>query len=613
MASDKLQALQRFFTQHASHPSLHNAVEHWQKLSNTDLTSKHTTALVELTDTASLHLEHQMHRSGYPDDLLDLHQQLFLELESLIANQSIDDRHNFIIVIPVADRPQHLQTCLDSLYTLCRRFNYGGFAQQKFQKIRVLIADDSKDPDNRDWNRKIQQQFCQLGLEAIYFGQDEQLQQLDKLSDSQRENLVRILGDPPTTAFYHKGASITRNLSYLKLKQLIAGDSHTLIWFIDSDQEFRVNSHRHRDGIYTINYFHRIDRIYTSTETLVLTGKVVGDPPVSPAVMAANFLQDVLGFVSDCARLQPEHTCQFHQTATTQGGDAAYHDMADLFGFHDQQEYFRYSCRLQDEHDQLACFNDFSRLLSHFFDGEHLTRQNFYTNPPAAMELTPARTLYTGNYILSHKALDYFIPFATLKLRMAGPQLGRILESELGNRFVSANLPLLHKRTRDQTGESEFRPGIDKGRTGIDISGEFERQFFGDIMLFSLQALIEHGYPRQKITDERIAQILITTESSMLDRYKQMQQEIMAKLETLKQQIDNRDRWWLHCSLTTDAIENIRQFIGNMAGNFGEGSPGYAMISSIQHRQRRRQQILQALQSYTEDRENWRQLLTQLL
>lgn len=613
MASDKLQALQRLFTQYASHPSLHNAVEDWQKLSNADLTSNHVTALVELTDTASLFLEHQMHCDSYPEDLLDLHQQLFLELESLIANQSADDRHNFIIVIPVADRPQHLQTCLDSLYTLCRRFNYGGFAQQKFQKIRVLIADDSKDPHNREWNRKIQQQFCQLGLETIYFGQDEQLQLLDKLSDTQRENLIRIIGDQPATAFYHKGASITRNLSYLKLKRLIADASRTLIWFIDSDQEFRVNSHSQRDGIYAINYFHRIDRIYASTETLVLTGKVVGDPPVSPAVMAANFLQDVQGFVSDCVRLQPEHACQFHQTVTAQGGDAAYHDMADLFGFHDRQENFRYSCRLQGEHDQVACFSDFSHLLSHFFDGEHLTRQNFYTNPPASMELTPARTLYTGNYILSHKAFDYFIPFATLKLRMAGPQLGRILKSELGSRFVSANLPLLHKRTQDQIGESEFRPGIDKGQTGIDISGEFERQFFGDIMLFSLQALIEHGYPQQKITDKQMLQILIATESDMLSRYKQMQQEIMAKLKTLKQQIDNRDCWWWHCSSTTDAIENFRQLLSNMAGNFGEDSPGYAMISSTQHRQRRRQQILQALRAYTEDRNNWRQLLSQLL
>ncbi|MES9944071.1 MAG: hypothetical protein ABW080_03820 [Candidatus Thiodiazotropha sp.] len=610
MASDKLQALQRFFTQHASHPSLHNAVEHWQKLSNTDLTSKHTTALVELTDTASLYLEHQMQRSGYPDDLLDLHQQLFLELESLIANQSIDDRHNFIIVIPVADRPQHLQTCLDSLYTLCRRFNYGGFAQQKFQKIRVLIADDSKDPDNRDLNRKIQQQFCQLGLEAIYFGQDEQLHQLDKLSDSQRENLVRILGDQPATAFYHKGASITRNLSYLKLKQLIAGDSQTLIWFIDSDQEFRVNSHRQRDGIYAINYLHRLDRIYASTETLVLTGKVVGDPPVSPAVMAGNFLQDVLGFVSDCARLQPEHACQFHQTTTTQGGDAAYHDMADLFGFHDQQEYFLYSCRLQGEHDQVACFNDFSQLLSHFFDGEHLTRQNFYTNPPAAMELTPARTLYTGNYILSHKALDYFIPFATLKLRMAGPQLGRILKSELGSRFVSANLPLLHKRTRDQTGESEFRPGIDKGRTGIDISGEFERQFFGDIMLFSLQRLVESGYPQQRLKVEQIEQVLLDTESTLLERYRRMQQEIMAKLEKLKQYVEDRNAWWWHNPDAVDAIEHFQGFIETMACNFGETSPSYNMIQSSSHRQQRRKQILQALSAYPEDRDNWRRALT---
>ncbi|MEW8052486.1 MAG: hypothetical protein AB2792_14300 [Candidatus Thiodiazotropha sp.] len=611
MASGRSQALRRFFNTFGSHPSLQTATERWRQISNADRESRHSASLIELTDRATLFLEQEMQLRAYPEDLLDLHQQLFLQMESLIARQAVDSRYRFIVVIPVADRPQHLQSCLDSLYTLCRRFDYGGFAERKRKKITVLIADDSKDRDARARNKRIQQQFARQGLETIYFGQDEQLLLLDGLSSARRQIPTSIVGDHPVEAFHHKGASITRNLSYLKVKQLVSDEAPTLIWFIDSDQEFRINTRSHPDGVYAVNYFHRLERIFSTTDTLVLTGKVVGDPPVSPAVMAGNFLHDILGFVSDIAGLEPNHGCQFHQPQPAEGGDAAYHDMADLFGFHGGRETYRFQCRLQGRHDQLACFKDFSQLLNRFFDGEHLTRQNFYTNPPAATELTPARTLYTGNYLLSPQALDYFIPFATLKLRMAGPQLGRIMKSELGGRFVSANLPLLHKRTRDLSGESEFRAGIDKGHAGIDISGEFERQFFGDIMLFSLQALIERGYPRQRMSDEQIERTLHDNESVMLDRYIRMQHEITAKLEKLSQQIEDRHYWWWRNNAAAEAIENFRRFIHNMVLNFGEQSPGYDMIRSIRHRQRRRRQILQALCSYSEDRDNWRRTLSQ--
>ncbi|MFC1335960.1 MAG: hypothetical protein G8D81_15290 [gamma proteobacterium symbiont of Clathrolucina costata] len=612
MATGKYQALHSFYTQFGSHPALQAASERWRQLTTAESDSTHSAIFIELTDRATLFLEQEMPRHGYPGALLDLHQRLFLEMESLIADQAVDDRFRFIVVIPVADRPQHLQSCLDSLYNQCRRFNYGGFTEQKRQMITVLIADDSKDPHARTWIKHIQQQFTRQGLETIYFGQDEQLQMLDGLTSAQRQALTGIIGNYPAKAFHHKGASITRNLSYLKVKQLVCEESPALIWFIDSDQEFRVNTPSRRDGLFAINYFHRLDRIFTTTDTLVLTGKVVGDPPVSPAVMAGNFIQDVSGFVTDIADLGPNHHCHFHQQRITTGGDAAYHDMADLFGFHATREPYRYQCRLHGQHDQLTCFTDFSEQLNRFFDGEHLTRQNFYTNPPVATELIPARTLYTGNYLLSPQALDYFIPFATLKLRMAGPQLGRIMKSELGSRFASANLPLLHKRTQDQIGESEFRAGVDKGQAGIDISGEFERQFFGDMMLFSLQALIESEYPQQRLSDRRIEQILNDTEATLLDRYSRMQKEIMAKLERLDQQIEDRHCWWWQYAVAGDAIENFRRFIANMRCNFGVGSPGYGMIESTQHRQVRRQQILQALRSYSRDRDLWRQTLSQL-
>ena len=42
-----------------------------------------------------------------------------------------------------------------------------------------------------------------------------------------------------------------------------------------------------------------MDGIFNQGKAQVLTGKVVGDPPVSPAVMAGTLLDDVLGFLGE--------------------------------------------------------------------------------------------------------------------------------------------------------------------------------------------------------------------------------------------------------------------------------------------------------------------------
>lgn len=52
------------------------------------------------------------------ESLLEPYQAAFRRLEQLLAEQrrpEKDTRHKFVIVIPVADRPQHLQACLGSL------------------------------------------------------------------------------------------------------------------------------------------------------------------------------------------------------------------------------------------------------------------------------------------------------------------------------------------------------------------------------------------------------------------------------------------------------------------------------------------------------------------
>ena len=96
-----------------------------------------------------------------------------------------------------------------------------------------------------------------------------------------------------------------------------------------------------------------------------------------------------------------------------------------------------------------------------------------YRHVDVQASLTPARTVYTGNYVLSPGALKYFIPFAGLQLRMAGPVLGRLIQTSSGEAFVSANLPLLHRRTVEEKGGAEFRPGVNRSTPLVDLSGEF--------------------------------------------------------------------------------------------------------------------------------------------
>ncbi len=118
-----------------------------------------------------------------------------------------------------------------------------------------------------------------------------------RIPEDIRQQVSSIIGEPSTENFYHKGQAVTRNLSYLKALQLtsLKGDPQkqkVLYYFVDSDQQFRVNRTT-ADGdqyVYGLNYFYYINRLFTEKNIAMLTGKLVCDPPVSPSVMSGNFL-----------------------------------------------------------------------------------------------------------------------------------------------------------------------------------------------------------------------------------------------------------------------------------------------------------------------------------
>ena len=313
--------------------------------------------------------------------------------------------------------------------------------------------------------------------------------------------------------------------------------------------------------------------------------------------------------MNEMGEYRAEDACRFHDQVVHRKHDAAYHDMASLFGFKGGSESHRYRCVISGKHDNNQCLEDFTAKLNHFFYGEHPTRKSYFNCEEKVSNTIPARTVYTGNYIFKPECLKYFIPFATLKLRMAGPVLGRIVKAEVGEAFVSANLPMLHRRTVEEIGQSEFRPGVENNAHSIDLSGEFERQFFGDVMLFSVGRLTEGGYPEKSFSKELILQIVENTESELRAEYADKQQLITKRLENLEAIINDDNQWWNQSGQSRVIRNNFQIFIDNIRNNYASDALSYQLIDSAENRAKRHQEIVDAISSYGNDRAVWEEVL----
>jgi len=324
--------------------------------------------------------------------------------------------------------------------------------------------------------------------------------------------------------------------------------------------------------------------------------------------MAGTLLEDVLALLSGIAALAADTACTFHR-ASENTDDAAYHDMAKLFGFEHAGGAHRYQCALQGPHDHADCLFGFARRLNRFFDGAHPTRVTPYRHVDVQASVAPARTVYTGNYVLSPRALRYFIPFAGLQLRMAGPVLGRLVQAGSGDAFVSANLPLLHRRTVEAQGAAEFRPGVDRSAPLVDLSGEFERQFYGDVMLFTVIDLVEQGYPERQPEPAEIQAQVRATETRMRAQYADVQRRVLARLDELETRLSDPGNWWNGNPGSAETLALFGQFTASLRANFGDAARTWQLIDDDTHRQERRAAIADALAAYRLDLESWERVL----
>jgi hypothetical protein len=318
--------------------------------------------------------------------------------------------------------------------------------------------------------------------------------------------------------------------------------------------------------------------------------------------MTANFLADVAGFLEQMAGSSGAAPCSHHAVGAPRPADAAYHDMADLFGFRPADRY-AYPCPLPGSHTEADCFGHFAGRVNSFFYGEHPTRVSHYEPAELFASVQPARTVYAGNYVFRATALGYFIPFAALRLRMSGPTLGRILRAELGPRFVSANLPMLHKRTVESGGQAEFRPGIETRAQAVDMSGEFERQFYGDVMLFSVEQLAAGG-----IGGAEAAATLDATREDLLAKYNARQQTILDRLAGAEALLMAPCRWW-HTTDHAVAVAGFSRFCANVRRNFGIESSGHARINDPARWRQWRADLLAGLARYPAERTVWAEAL----
>ncbi len=563
------------------------------------------------------------------DSQLITYQSLFREQQALLNlsyNSSNKDRsYNFILSIPIADRPEHLKGCLESIFQLCKLYAYGGTIDNEtehkfYKKIIVVIVEDSKEQTYIDKDIELAEKYRKKGLQVHHYGLTEQYELMIKIPENLRQDVSSIIGDPATENFYHKGQAVTRNLSYLKAIELTEQTKNftkdnVLYFFVDSDQLFQTNlpDTNGDRNVYGLNYFYYINRIFNSNDIAMLTGKLVGDPPVSPSVMSVNFLEDMIAFFKQLATQSPHKACQFHPQSKIKPADAAYHDMAQLFGLEDQQSTYDYCCSIQGEHDHISCVKKLAQRINYFFFGEHLTRKTYFTYKNPLTEITPARTIYPGNYICTFAGLKYIIPFGKLRLRMSGPTAGRLIQSEIKDRFMSSSLPMLHNRTLQTNFKDEYRPGVEDQSEAIDLSNEFERQFFGDLMLFSVARLTKSEIPIEQFSQTLLAETFSIVEDELLELYKNKHNNVNARCKELSILVNNKNYWWNQQVELSESISLLQQFVHNMQHNFSKQTTAYQQIQSKYNRQKKITIMINALLSYRHDRKSWDQILFNIL
>ena len=168
---------------------------------------------------------------------------------------------------------------------------------------------------------------------------------------------------------------------------------------------------------------------------------------------------------------------------------------------------------------------------------------------------------------------------------------------------------MLHRRTVQETGGAEFRPGVDRSASMVDLSGEFERQFFGDVMLFNVIELARQGYPDAMPDAQVVYECVLMTESKLCAQYAANLERVSARLAELEALLAAPRLWWRSSSRYHHAGTLLDHFVVALRANYCGDALPCQLLDDAARRTERRQAIADALLAYNLDRQAWARAL----
>ena len=377
------------------------------------------------------------------------------------------------IVVPIADRWKHLNNFLKSVE---KEIDAYGFPHSL---ISVNIVNDSREDVSLD-NKNLYS--YNINVRNI-------TDQIEFLLDSYSEKLLRkVYGSfikeiPKDTNSCRekKGSGSTMNVARLIMNKTVDANK-SIIWFIDSDEEFSLLTKK--DNKFEIienpfSSFHTIQDIFEYYNADIVTGKITWDPAFSAPQMIKTQLIDIINNTKE----NPPIKDYFHK-------NRAYNDM-NLFSQEWINEYYNTGYPLLPIEDQWKTNNDpaYSILLWH-----HISRPICYSNPDKILknwmvdrETELWNIIRPGNVAGNKKLLMYPSMFVETNIRLHGPILGELI-TKMGEKIHITNLPLYHRRIADiEDIKNWYRWWTNHQEELIDISNLRMKQIEWDIISKYLQ------------------------------------------------------------------------------------------------------------------------------
>jgi hypothetical protein len=165
-------------------------------------------------------------------------------------------------------------------------------------------------------------------------------------------------------------------------------------------------------------------------------------------------------------------------------------------------------------------------------------------------------------------------------------------------------------RLLEQESKAECRPGVSWQSTEVDLGGEFQRQFLGDLMLFTVEQLAGQGYPEQGSDVDRLDGLLESVIEDMQAKYSAQAAAnlaLAAELRALWQGWRGTSGAWSQTLADAEIWQRMEAFIDNLERTFS------AQVGLSLHVDAWRTRLKAGLLDYPKAQRAWRRLVGQAL